>query len=139
MKQNIGNMDRIVRLGGGVILIILAVFLKSGFTALAGLFCIYEGIAGWCVFYQLIGRNTCPLPLVQKRLPLLRTFSMGIVILVGAIILNLGAKYVGYFTWYDLLGDVLDVLTRASIDNLIFLFIGYPFILGWIAIQIGKR
>lgn len=103
--------------------------------ALVGLFTIYEGIAGWCVFYQLIGRNTCPLPSAQKRLPLLRTFSMGIVILVGAIILNLGAKYVGYFTWYDLLGDVSDVLTQASVDNLIFLFVGYPFILGWLAIQ----
>lgn len=103
--------------------------------ASVGLFTIYEGFAGWCVFYQLIGRNTCPLPSERPRLPHLETFTTGLIILLGAIVLNVGASYVGYFTWYDLLGNVSDVLTQASVDNLIFLFVGYPFILGWLAIQ----
>jgi hypothetical protein len=135
MNQNIGKTDRIIRLSGGVILLILSIWLKSGFMALAGLFTIYEGVVGWCAFYQLIGKNTCPLPSERQRLPILKTFITGIVILIGAIMLNIGAAYVGYYTWYDLLGNFGDVVSKASIDNLIFLFIGYPFILGLLGMR----
>ena len=65
MKKNIGTFDRIIRLGLGVILIAVALVWVSILwikvvVILLALFCFYEALASWCLFYQLIGRNTCP-------------------------------------------------------------------------------
>jgi hypothetical protein len=65
MKKNIGTADRIIRLILALILFIVAIFMplmvfKVVFI-LIGLFCIYEALFSWCLFYKLIGRNTCPL------------------------------------------------------------------------------
>jgi len=65
MKKNIGTLDRVVRL-----LIGLVCFAGAWFTGilliqivliLLGVFSIYEALVGWCAFYMLIGRNTCPI------------------------------------------------------------------------------
>ena len=66
MKKNIGTFDRILRLAIGVILLAVALavitilWLKIILIIFA-LFCVYEALASWCLFYQLIGRNTCPI------------------------------------------------------------------------------
>ncbi len=66
MKKNIGTFDRVVRLVIGIILFVIAfvilipVVLKV-ILILFGLFCLYEALTSWCAFYQLIGKNTCPI------------------------------------------------------------------------------
>jgi hypothetical protein len=65
MKKNIGTADRVFRLILALALFIVAIFIplllfKVVFILL-GVFCIYEALSSWCLFYKLIGRNTCPL------------------------------------------------------------------------------
>ena len=127
MKPNIGTKDRIARLIIGVVLILLALIYKSTFMALGGLFSIYEAFSSWCVFYQLLGRNTCPIKNPKSAFPWKEILFLGLRILLAAIVLNIFAKFVGLSTWYDFLNSPGKVL---SWDNYIFLFFVYPFILG---------
>lgn len=64
MKKNLGNIDRVLRLVLAIIVLTIIFFVDSIlfqiFIALLSLFIIYEALAGWCVIYALIGRNTCP-------------------------------------------------------------------------------
>jgi len=65
MKKNIGTIDRAVRLIIGLVCL-TAVFFVAAFwlkviLVLLGIFAIYEALVGWCAFYMLIGRNTCPI------------------------------------------------------------------------------
>ena len=127
MKPNIGTNDRIVRLIIGVVLISLALIYKSAFMALAGLFSIYEAVSSWCVFYQILGKNTCPIKNPKSAFSWRGTLLLGLRILLVAIVLNIFAKFVGLSTWFDFLDSPSQIL---SWDNYIFLFLVYPFILG---------
>ena len=64
MKKNIGTLDRIVRFVIGAACLVAIAFVTPLAAKIvlgaAGLFCLYEAIASWCLFYQLIGRTTCP-------------------------------------------------------------------------------
>ena len=134
MKQNIGNFDRLLRITIGIFLLLFAIYFKSGFLFLFAVFSFYEAFVGWCIFYQLIGRNTCPIKSNKSdRVSILDNFVKGIVILVGAILLNLIAVFLNFNTWYDLLLNPREILKTSDIDNLIFLFIVYPFVLGILA------
>lgn len=66
MKKNIGKFDRMSRLFIGALCLLIALlatfsWLGRVIIALIGLFSIYEAFAGWCAFYALIGKNTCPI------------------------------------------------------------------------------
>ena len=65
MKKNIGTIDRIVRLCIGLVCLVGIFFVATLWLkvvlVLLGIFSIYEAMAGWCAFYMLIGRNTCPI------------------------------------------------------------------------------
>lgn len=61
MRKNIGTQDRLIRLGIAIILFGLAIWFKSWILAGLGLFTLYEAAASWCIFYQLTGRNSCPI------------------------------------------------------------------------------
>jgi hypothetical protein len=65
MKKNIGTADRVFRLILALILFIITIFVSSilfkAVFILLGIFCIYEALSSWCLFYKIIGRNTCPL------------------------------------------------------------------------------
>ena len=65
MKKNIGFPDRVIRLLIGLVCFIGAWFVVGMVLkivlVLLGIFSIYEAIRGWCAFYMLIGRNTCPI------------------------------------------------------------------------------
>jgi len=66
MKKNIGKFDRLVRLFLGLICLIIALLTPFSWVAritilVIGLFTIYEALVGWCAFYALIGKNTCPI------------------------------------------------------------------------------
>lgn len=66
MHKNIGTFDRLVRMVIGIICIILAIVIVNSLIGkiiliLAGIFCFYEAFSSWCLFYQIIGRTTCPI------------------------------------------------------------------------------
>lgn len=66
MTKNIGTFDRIMRLIIGIILGVFAVIVAAALwvkivLGILALFCFYEALASWCLFYQLIGKNTCPI------------------------------------------------------------------------------
>ena len=60
MKKNIGTPGRLFRFGIAVALFASAYYLGSWILGAAGLFVLYESLAGWCVVYHLIGKNSCP-------------------------------------------------------------------------------
>ncbi len=60
MKKNMGTPDRLLRLAIAVVLLILAYWKMSWVLLLAGLFVVFESVFSWCLFYQIIGRNSCP-------------------------------------------------------------------------------
>lgn len=138
MNKNIGNKDKLMRLIIGICLLFAALYFKSGFLAIFGIFSIFEAISGWCVFYQIIGRNTCPIKNKnENKIPFLSIFIVGISILIGAILLNILSNFLGFMNWYDLFLNFKNI-SNIKIDNLIFLFLIYPFALGYVAYFIYK-
>jgi hypothetical protein len=67
MKKNMGMPDRIVRFVLACMLLLYAWWQSSWIALGVSLFVFYEALASWCVLYQLIGRNTCPLPPHKKE------------------------------------------------------------------------
>ena len=59
MTQNIGNIERIIRIVGGLVLIALAATGTLGVWAWLGLVPLATGLTGWCPPYRLLGINTC--------------------------------------------------------------------------------
>ena len=61
MKKNINTQDRLLRAGIGIVALIAAFWFKSLILTAIGIFSLYEAFVGWCLFYQIIGKNSCPL------------------------------------------------------------------------------
>jgi hypothetical protein len=59
MTQNIGNIERIIRIVGGLVLIALAATDTVGVWGWLGLVPLATGLVGWCPPYSLLGINTC--------------------------------------------------------------------------------
>ena len=59
MTQNIGNIERIIRIVGGLVLIALAATGTVGVWGWLGLVPLATGLTGWCPPYSLLGINTC--------------------------------------------------------------------------------
>jgi O-antigen ligase len=59
MTQNIGNIERIIRIVGGLVLITLAATGTVGVWGWLGLVPLATGLVGWCPPYSLLGINTC--------------------------------------------------------------------------------
>jgi hypothetical protein len=59
MTQNIGNIERIIRIVGGLVLISLAATGTMGVWGWLGLVPLATGLVGWCPPYSLLGINTC--------------------------------------------------------------------------------
>lgn len=137
IKQNIGIIDRVLRMVIGIVLLFIGLSTKSGFLLLGSLFCFFEAFFSWCAFYQVIGKNTCPLPTKDRKdILFVRPLLVGLSILAGAVILQYLARIVGWYTWNEFL---LQKERTISIDNYLFLFIVYPFLLGTIVIYVDKR
>ena len=66
MQINVGNLDRIVRIVIGLILLSLPLWLDSSWRwlGLIGFMPLITGLAGRCPGYRLFGLSTCP---VQKK------------------------------------------------------------------------
>ncbi|MBS0629132.1 MAG: DUF2892 domain-containing protein [Verrucomicrobia bacterium] len=65
MKKNMGTFDRLLRIGFGIVALILAYWKGGGWMSwllvIVGIFCFFEAAASWCLIHQLIGRNSCPI------------------------------------------------------------------------------
>jgi hypothetical protein len=64
MKANVGTIDRVLRVVGGLVLIGLAVSGKVGLWGYIGVVPLLTGLFRFCPVYPLIGLNTCPM---EKR------------------------------------------------------------------------
>jgi hypothetical protein len=67
MQKNIGPEDRIFRLVIAILLFVYAIWQSSLIATLLGFFVLYEALASWCVLYQLLGKNTCPIKKDDKK------------------------------------------------------------------------
>lgn len=59
MTQNVGTIDKALRIGGGLLLIALGAFGPLGWWGLIGFVPLATGLAGTCPAYSLVGLNTC--------------------------------------------------------------------------------
>lgn len=62
VNKNIGKINRLFRALIGVVLFVVAITTTwSPILIFFAGFCLFEAIFSWCIFYQLIGRNSCPI------------------------------------------------------------------------------
>jgi len=61
MKTNEGTVDRVLRIGGGLVLIALAATGTVGAWGYIGVVPLLMGAIGYCPLYTLLGINTCPM------------------------------------------------------------------------------
>ena len=59
MNRNVGGIDRVLRMGTGVVLVALAATGTVGAWGWIGLLPLATGALGWCPPYSLLGINTC--------------------------------------------------------------------------------
>lgn len=64
MTQNIGNVERLIRIVAGLVLIALAATGTVGWWGWLGFVPLATGLMGWCPPYSLLGINTCKAPKV---------------------------------------------------------------------------
>lgn len=61
MKSNVGGIDRVLRIGAGLVLIGLTLAGTIGVWGWIGVVPLVTGLAGFCPLYPLLGFSTCPL------------------------------------------------------------------------------
>ena len=61
MKTNVGNIDRILRILAGLVLIALAATGIIGIWGWIGIVPLLTGIFRFCPAYALLGMSTCPM------------------------------------------------------------------------------
>ena len=59
MTQNVGTIDRMIRILAGLALVALAATGMLGAWAWLGLLPLATGVVGYCMPYQWLGLNTC--------------------------------------------------------------------------------
>lgn len=62
MKQNVGGIDKFIRIILGVVLLALVFVIEGNarWFGLIGVVPLFTAFVGWCPAYSLIGVNTCP-------------------------------------------------------------------------------
>jgi hypothetical protein len=58
--MNVGQLDRIIRIVVGVVLIALAATGSIGLWGYIGIIPLLTGLLRWCPLYSLLGIQTCP-------------------------------------------------------------------------------
>lgn len=61
MKANVGGIDKVLRIGGGVALVAWAALLGGPAWAWIGVVPLATGLTGFCPVYPLLGMSTCPM------------------------------------------------------------------------------
>jgi hypothetical protein len=60
MKKNIGMGDRLLRLVIAILLLVYAYWTMSWIAFALALFVLFEFLMSWCIIYQILGKNSCP-------------------------------------------------------------------------------
>lgn len=60
MKNNVGGIDRVLRIAGGLVLIALAATGTVGPWGWIGVVPLATAALGFCPLYTVLGLNTCP-------------------------------------------------------------------------------
>ncbi|MDD5404870.1 MAG: DUF2892 domain-containing protein [Sulfuricella sp.] len=60
MHKNVGNIDKVLRIIAGVVLIGLTLGGIIGVWGWIGVLPLATGLLGWCPAYSLLGIKTCP-------------------------------------------------------------------------------
>lgn len=61
MKKNIGTTDRVIRYLLAMLLLVYSLWSGSWIAFGFSIFVFYEALASWCVLYQFLGKNSCPI------------------------------------------------------------------------------
>lgn len=67
LKKNLDRTGRVLRGVIASLLLIDAWWFHSWVALLASLFVFFEAYMSWCVFYQLIGKNSCPIETISDK------------------------------------------------------------------------
>lgn len=59
MKNNVGGIDRILRITVGTVLVLLAALGQIGVWGWIGVIPLATGVMGWCPAYTLLGFSSC--------------------------------------------------------------------------------
>lgn len=59
MTQNVGNVDRIIRVLLGIAIIAAGLYFQSWIIVLA-IIPLGTALVGWCPLYRIFGLSTCP-------------------------------------------------------------------------------
>lgn len=65
-KKNINTNGRILRFAFAIGLLIYAAVEKSWFAGACSIFVFFESFMSWCVVYQILGKNSCPISKEKK-------------------------------------------------------------------------
>lgn len=60
-EKNVGTIDQVLRIGGGTLLVLLALTGTIGWWGFIGVVPIATGLLRTCPAYSLLGIRTCPL------------------------------------------------------------------------------
>lgn len=66
-KMNAGNVDRALRVAGGLALVGATLAGYVGFYGWIGIVPIATGLMGFCPLYTLLGISTCPMSASDKK------------------------------------------------------------------------
>mgnify|MGYP001627338139 CR=1 FL=1 len=59
MERNIGNLERALRVFGGVVLLAMVLVGPQTVWGLLGILPLLTGLSGWCPPYSVLGISTC--------------------------------------------------------------------------------
>ncbi len=59
MKKNIGNIERVIRIAAGLIILSLTIIGPQSPWGLLGIVPLATGVIGWCPPYAMLGISTC--------------------------------------------------------------------------------
>ena len=57
-KKNVGNVDTLIRVIVGIVILVIG-FLAESLWGLLGIIPIASGVVSWCPFYWYFGASTC--------------------------------------------------------------------------------
>jgi hypothetical protein len=60
-QKNIGLLDRTLRFSIALFLFGYAYWKGSYIALFAAIFVLFEALKGWCILYQILGKNSCPI------------------------------------------------------------------------------
>lgn len=61
LPKNIDSTGRLIRFVIGILLLLFAYWKMSWIALILALFVLFESLMSWCVVYQILGKNSCPI------------------------------------------------------------------------------